>query len=236
MKELSQTQILYIDNDLKSKGLADHKAKNEILDHICCMVEIQMNDGIPFNKAYEKSLDHFNDDGFKNLKSELRKSGQSRSFTSTKIITTGIAACVLMLVLVVEAQDRPNIHPIGSGHEITSDFGMRMEPIQKVKKFHRGIDIRVKEGTVVKATASGTVINAKESDAYGKYVIIIHDNHIRTLYAHLSSFSVKEGQKVSKEQQIGLSGNTGKSTAPHLHYEIIENGNYVNPLDYIKTN
>lgn len=98
-----------------------------------------------------------------------------------------------------------------------------------VTQFHKGIDLAAPIGTQVVSTAKGKVIFAGEKGGYGKCVIISHGNGLSTLYAHLSSYNVRAGEKVKVGQQIALSGNTGRSTGPHLHYEVHRNGTPVNP-------
>jgi len=101
------------------------------------------------------------------------------------------------------------------------------------ENYHPGIDIAVAEGTAVLATASGKVIFAGEDSTYGLTVILEHDSSVTTLYGHNSELLVEVGKDVLVGGRIALSGNTGKSTAPHLHYEIRENDVPVNPLKYI---
>lgn len=115
------------------------------------------------------------------------------------------------------------------GGRISSNFGNRFHPIDKRIKFHAGMDIAAPTGTVVGATADGTVKFAGWRDGYGNLVIIQHADGRESRYGHLSKISVSEGDKVSGGQQIGLVGSTGKSTGPHLHFEIRENGQPVNP-------
>ena len=122
---------------------------------------------------------------------------------------------------------------------ISSPYGYRIHPTIKARQFHRGIDIagspdKAIMGTGVLASDNGTVVIATEKGSYGKYIKIDHENGYVTLYAHLSAISVKQGQKVAKGATIGKVGSTGRSTGPHLHYEIMKNGATVNPLDYVK--
>jgi len=122
---------------------------------------------------------------------------------------------------------------------ITSPFGMRFHPILHVWRMHDGIDIGVPTGTPVKAAASGTVTAAKWLTGYGNVVIISHGQNFSTLYAHLKSFLVKEGEEVEQGQVIAYSDNTGWSTGPHLHFSIYKidpltgHAEAVNPLDYL---
>ncbi|MBO4972927.1 MAG: M23 family metallopeptidase [Clostridia bacterium] len=115
----------------------------------------------------------------------------------------------------------------GDDKYITSYYGGR--EVEGSKNYHKGIDINLRYEKVYAARA-GTVITAKYSNSYGYYIVIDHGNNIQTLYAHLSKLDVKAGQKVSARELIGVSGNTGWSTGPHLHFEIRVNGSHVNPL------
>lgn len=117
---------------------------------------------------------------------------------------------------------------------ITSPFGYRVHPILKKKKLHTGIDIGISSGKGIVAAQEGKVIHAGWYGGYGKVVMIDHGGGIVTLYAHNSSLSVKEGQQVNKGQAIAKAGSTGMSTGPHLHFEVRENGQYVDPLKYLK--
>lgn len=114
-----------------------------------------------------------------------------------------------------------------------SGFGWRMHPIHKVKKFHNGIDFTAPEGTPIQATGDGKVKKVeKRRSGYGYSVTINHGYGYETLYAHMKTILVKKGEKVKKGQKIGTVGNTGSSTAPHLHYEVRLDGRAVNPIDY----
>ncbi|MBN8219926.1 MAG: M23 family metallopeptidase [Spirochaetes bacterium] len=114
------------------------------------------------------------------------------------------------------------IHPVAG--RITSGFGVRKDPFTEKHKFHKGIDIACAIGTKVVASAEGTVVFAGTKKGYGKTVIVEHRNGYRTLYGHLSSIRVKNGDKVAQGQKIALSGMTGRSTGPHLHFEVRRRG------------
>lgn len=113
---------------------------------------------------------------------------------------------------------------------ISSGFGNRFHPIDKKIKFHAGIDIAVPLGTPVSATGQGVVTFAGSRDGYGNMVIIQHPDGRESRYGHLSKILVSQGDTISAGQQIALSGSTGKSTGPHLHFEIREKGEVVNPF------
>jgi murein DD-endopeptidase MepM/ murein hydrolase activator NlpD len=129
----------------------------------------------------------------------------------------------------------PAIQPLSNKDlkRFASGFGMRIDPILKVRKMHTGCDFSAPKGTPVYATGDGVVVTV-ESDAqgYGKQIEINHGFGYVTKYAHLSAFDVRLGQKVKRGQQIGKVGSTGKSVAPHLHYEIIYGGKKVDPVNY----
>jgi murein DD-endopeptidase MepM/ murein hydrolase activator NlpD len=116
---------------------------------------------------------------------------------------------------------------------VSSGFGNRFHPIDKKIKFHAGVDLAVPVGTRVAAAAEGIVKFAGWKGGYGNLVIIEHADGRETRYGHLSKIMVSEGEKVSLGQQIALSGSTGKSTGPHLHFEIRENGQVVDPIKFL---
>ena len=119
---------------------------------------------------------------------------------------------------------------------ITSAFGYRIHPVTKKKKFHRGTDLRAKKGTEVFATADGVVsfVRANNAGDYGRVIKIRHNYGFETVYAHLSKTYVKIGDIIRKNQKIGLSGNSGRSTAPHLHYEVRYGSQILNPYQFLK--
>lgn len=118
-------------------------------------------------------------------------------------------------------------------YRISSHYGHRTDPFYKVTKFHGGIDFSGPVGTGIYATGDGVVSKVeKNKSGYGNNIIIDHGYGYKTRYAHLHSFSVKKGDKVKRGQEIGKMGNTGKSTAPHLHYEVIKNNKAINPINF----
>ncbi len=119
---------------------------------------------------------------------------------------------------------------------LTSGFSWRIDPFTGLREFHQGLDIATQLGNPVVATADGIVIESNSKKDYGNYVIILHNYGYKTIYAHLKKRLVKVGQKVKRGEVIGLVGSTGKSTAPHLHYEVRVHNKPVNPLNYILEN
>ncbi|WP_040236107.1 peptidoglycan DD-metalloendopeptidase family protein, partial [Borrelia crocidurae] len=118
---------------------------------------------------------------------------------------------------------------------ITSGYGYRPDPFTKTISFHNGIDIANVANTPVVATKEGIVVTAGFSvGGYGKYIVIAHNNGFQTLYAHLGSFAVKVGDRVSRGQMIGRMGSTGYSTGNHLHFTIFKDGKTSNPMKYLR--
>jgi murein DD-endopeptidase MepM/ murein hydrolase activator NlpD len=126
----------------------------------------------------------------------------------------------------------PSVCPVPE-LRINSGFGYRRDPFTKARDFHHGLDIGCPRGTQVKATADGVIIATEWVPAYGNVLVIDHGFGYRTIYAHLQSFIAKKYQRVKRGDAIAKSGNTGRSTAPHVHYEVRVNNKTVNPLDYI---
>ena len=125
----------------------------------------------------------------------------------------------------------PAIEPIRGGI-ISDGFGMRFHPILRMMLMHEGIDIEAPVGTPVHVTGNGVVTYVGRRGGYGNVVEVDNGFGYSTLYAHLSHFLVKEGQKVKRGEVIALSGDTGLSTGPHLHYGVMKDGVFVNPADY----
>lgn len=116
---------------------------------------------------------------------------------------------------------------------ITDGFGRRKDPFTGRLAFHRGLDLAARRGTPIKAPADGIVVFAGRNGGLGRTVRISHDFGFTTVYGHLDSISVQPGDQVHRGQELGLMGNSGRSTGPHLHYEVHVEGKAVNPLYYI---
>jgi len=127
----------------------------------------------------------------------------------------------------------PSLKPVNIPYA-SSSFGWRHDPILGKRAFHKGLDFSAAHGEPILATASGIIVAAERGYKYGKYVRVKHGNGLETRYAHASKLLVKVGDLVSKGEVIALVGNTGRSTGPHLHYEIRLNGNPLDPRKYLK--
>lgn len=131
-----------------------------------------------------------------------------------------------------KARELPFSNP-SPASDITSDFGNRLDPFFGRLALHAGIDFRAKIGTRIRSTAPGTVTTAGPTGGYGNMVEIDHGNGVATRYAHLSTVLVRVGDKVTADEVVAKSGNTGRSTGPHLHYEVRLNGEAVNPMRFL---
>ncbi len=128
----------------------------------------------------------------------------------------------------------PSIWPV-LGH-ITDSFGQRLDPFSGEGAFHTGVDVSADYGAPVHATADGVVVNADLHTGYGRVVVVEHGFGLTTWYAHLSSYTVVAGTRVKRGEVIGYTGISGRSTGPHVHYEVRMNNAPVNPWRYMKTN
>ncbi|BDY13386.1 M23 family metallopeptidase [Hydrogenimonas cancrithermarum] len=151
--------------------------------------------------------------------------------TSTRLENVTLSAAQLALLFSIV----PNGDPLPM-EGVTSAFGWRRHPIRKCKEFHAGIDLRAKHGKPVWTTADGVVEYAgyHKRSGYGNLVIVDHGFGFKTYYGHLKKLTVRTGDTVIKGDVIGLSGNTGLSTAPHLHYEIRFLSRPLNPYWFLK--
>lgn len=128
----------------------------------------------------------------------------------------------------------PAIQPVANKNlkQMASGYGNRIDPIYGTVRYHAGMDFSAAVGTDIYATGDGTVEDAGWESGYGNCVVINHGYGYKTRYAHMSRIGVRSGEKVIRGQVIGAVGNTGKSTGPHLHYEVIVKGRTVNPVNY----
>lgn len=255
MSQLDEAQLLDLAAYLKNSLRRYEPLQEELLDHLACMVEEKMAEGLDFHQAKTQALEYF-------TKDEVKKTeGKTLYFVHTKPVIMkifsflGVAFLLGLATLpfsqpeqkmplppppptpvLVEQQinkEPPVEAPLDGPRKITAAYGQRVHPIYKKAMLHRGVDFKAPKGTPILATADGTVEFADEEKRYGLKVVIQHDGEYKSLYAHMSEIKVQAGQQVKKGTVIGLVGSSGLSTAPHLHYEIIKNGKAVNPADYL---
>jgi murein DD-endopeptidase MepM/ murein hydrolase activator NlpD len=181
--------------------------------------------------------------GFEEQYAELLSRNQSSVLKQIQLKTTILTQRMQTQLLSYEelwklAQEKekiqasiPAISPV-KNPTVVSGFGMRYHPIYKILRRHTGVDIIGKKGTPIYATADGVVSSESDGSGYGIAVIINHGRGYQTLYGHLSKKNVRDGQKVKRGKIIGYMGSTGLSVGVHLHYEVIKNGEKVNPIHY----
>ncbi len=150
---------------------------------------------------------------------------QSKSFDETFGLAKGKATMLASI---------PGIQPLsGASSNIGSGYGYRIHPIYKTSIMHTGIDFTSNIGVEIHATGDGVVENVEfDARGYGNHVIISHGYGYETLYGHMSKITVRRGQKIKRGEVIGFVGNTGASTGPHCHYEVIYNGTKINPINF----
>jgi len=189
------------------------------------------------NKAIQRNQQAFAHTFYVNLKKRIHMITQNRS-RKIRLLPYLFIIPVAMMLLQANApqattDNPPVLNPVGSG-KITLDFGECKHPITKKAYNHKGIDLMAPEGTDIIAPASGTVVEAGKKGNWGIRIVLKHDETYQTRYAHLQDVRVKAGDQVKKGQIIGHVGNTGTSTGPHLHYEVVENRTSVDPKLYMK--
>jgi murein DD-endopeptidase MepM/ murein hydrolase activator NlpD len=123
--------------------------------------------------------------------------------------------------------------PLAGAMKVTSPYGERMHPIISEEAFHRGVDLRAQYGSPILAPADGVVLYIGSKTAYGNMVVLLHGGGIATVYGHLWKFAVQPYERVQKGQLLGYTGNTGFSTGPHLHFEVRQDGEPTNPLEWL---
>ncbi|MEQ9302020.1 MAG: M23 family metallopeptidase [Cyclobacteriaceae bacterium] len=235
MIRLSNSETEKILEALSSSVGNSAKVKHELFDHWCCFVEAAMSNGSSFEQAFEQLKVHFDIEEVKAIEENYLAYHPGTPWMTTLQRVGSMAAMLIFLVVAgVDAQKRPDISPVFDQYPISSGFGDRIHPIAKEVQHHNGIDLRVPMNTPIRTTADGTVVKTEtHPNGHGLHIIISHTGGYETLYANLSRASVSVGQTIVKGEIIGESGNSGLSTAPHLHYEIRHNKKPVNPEVYI---
>ena len=232
---LSEQQVLYVQTQLRQNSIKTESVKEEILDHLCCDIEIQMAAGLPFHTACQTTFNRFQEDEMQDIETHFFNLNNHKQLIMKKVSVLAFGLMLLATALWAFQSDPPSRLPLADGYKVTSGFGKRLHPIQKVAKMHKGVDFKAALGTPVYATSDGTILTAKnDATGYGNHVIIQHDEVFQSLYGQMSEIKVEIGQVVKKGDLIGLVGSSGASTGPHLHYEVRKNGEPVDPSPYLK--
>lgn len=153
-------------------------------------------------------------------------------FASWQSLDSGAPTTVSSPIAPIASVSIPSRNPLSAG-STSSGYGLRTHPVLGGTRSHKGIDLAAPTGTPIYATADGTVGKAEWYSSYGMYVQIAHGAQLETRYAHMSRIAVAAGQQVRKGDVIGYVGSTGRSTGPHLHYEVRVAGEAVNPVPYM---
>ena len=233
-----------VDRIIALNELSGENALLHIGDELIVTVpEPELSVVMEVQTTYEEDftkVEYIDNDSWYTTREEVRQEGTAGRHRVTDKVTyeNGIETGRVQIAEEILVESQPKIiergtvtpptyiMPISNGR-FTSGFGMRWG------KLHKGVDWGCPVGTAVKASCAGTVVQSGWSNGYGYCVTLRHADGRQTRYAHLSKTLVSVGQKVSQGEKIALSGNTGRSTGPHLHFEIIINGSQVNPLKYL---
>ena len=244
--------VIFYKNSLKLQHeyLADTnvvKDKSQIEEYLNCMLKhIQV-------AGYSGIINHFYCKTIKKRIVMITKNKTSNKYLAVYLLIIPVVCFMLLAfssskaelvknsefmqdttVIDVTVLNAPSIYPVDSKKiKNISEFGERTNPQTKVKVPHPGMDFAIAEGEDVVSTAGGVVVDAKFDSGRGNYVVIRHDEIYSTSYSHLKSILVQVGEKLKQGQVIGYVGNTGISTGPHLHYEVLRDGKNVNPKDYL---
>ncbi|MFT4535076.1 MAG: murein DD-endopeptidase MepM/ murein hydrolase activator NlpD [Saprospiraceae bacterium] len=226
---------------LNLSGVSSDAIIEELRDHYLTQIEVAISHGTIEQKAIRETYQVIASTNFNAID---QKVSQKRKWILSSLVLG------LMLIFIISHCKKssktitplestalvnvPDGWPINSKTEqITSGFGLRMHPVSKTKRFHKGIDIQAIIGTPVVSTGNGKIKDAGYSSCSGHYILIKHNAQYSTRYAHLSKIDVTYSQSVAKGDTIGFVGNSGISLAPHLHYEVIKNETVVDPMHVI---
>lgn len=236
MSTLNKEQVEFIVNHLQQSNWKYRPLQEELLDHLCCAIERKMDLGIPFAKATASVFDIFSEDEIEKIQQQTILSLNQKKMIMKQISLLVLALMMLTFSSLWSFQQVPSPgNPFSKNFKMTSNFGMRLHPILKKKMFHQGIDYGMPVGTEILATEDGIVKETKvQTTGYGNVVRLEHAESYETTYAQLSEIKVKVGEQVKKGQVIALSGNSGSSTAPHLHFEVKKDGKKIDPISYLK--
>lgn len=243
---LNDTQTQTIINYLAGLSLPAN-TQEELLDHLCCQVEHVLDQGVPFEAAWATTQERWNEDEVQKINSSNQNSLRMFKLMALGLITAVVGLFSLDPATAVPAVDTacdftievpfrldpPSTSPLANATRLTAGYGPAKHPITKLDRFHQGVDFKASSGTPVLAAGAGEVLEAGPKGKYGNCVIIVHDEIYQTLYAHLESINVSTGDYLTAGQTLGTVGSTGVSTGPHLHYEVIKNGERVNPANYL---
>lgn len=234
---LTDAHVEHVVRDLKRRGLLYTPLLDDLVDHVCCLTEARMGEGAAFEEAYAAALRDFGHTrGLRRVQRRTR-AALSPHLTLIKRMaytSAALAASLFFALSFGASAQEPSVLPFAKEHlvRVSADFGQVGKFWRDTGKVHRGVDFVVPEGTPIYATAAGVVEVRDEPESYGLNVIVTHGETYASRYSHLSRFAVEDGQAVRQGDLIGYAGNTGRSTGPHLHYEVLRDGEPVDPSAY----
>lgn len=224
MSFLKETEIEFIYTEIRHKGLTDAELHPEVADHICCMIEEKMNQGLSFEQAYQEALDLFGEQEIKRLQKERKKQySPTRRLHKLLRLEYGTVMGLLLILVIISRNSNAQAHP-----DIVPFQNQQMIYTQTIQQIDHGIKFEVKEGTPVIATASGIV---EQVDDQG--LTLRHHDDLTTSYGHLRGVSLKPGDWVKKGDIIAyVAPNQNTKVKSYLQYEISFQGKKMNPLDF----
>ncbi len=238
---MSTSQLFELNENITEKSIL-HIGQQVVITVPEPELSVLVEEIVEYEEAYNAPVEYIYNDSWYTTKSVVRQEAEAGYHEVTASVYTRNGKEYDREILEEEVIEEPvaKIVEVGtvtpptfivpvSGARVTSNYGYRAWQ----GKVHTGIDYGISTGSTVKASCGGTVIQAGWNGGYGYCITIQHTNGIKTRYAHLSKVLVSVGQKVTQGQKIALSGNTGNSTGPHLHFEIIVNGSYKDPRTYL---
>ncbi|MDG2450263.1 MAG: M23 family metallopeptidase [Saprospiraceae bacterium] len=224
-------------------GVSEGEALEEMVDHYLCDIESQIGQNISPQIAIRKTLQNI---------ARTDYSYQANAKRTNRSLLVAIMGLMLLSFMVykvaIETKDNAPIEfvqniPVLHGWpleeaftQISSKFGIRQHPILMSSVLHKGVDIKAKIGTSVLATGDGVIKETGFTEKAGKYIIVEHNARFSSRFNHLASVDVSVNDRVFKGSMIGKVGNSGMSTAPHLHFEIMDDNQHVDPLTYLMPN
>jgi len=232
---------------IKLTGVSDAHAIEELTDHYLSRIEEEVRLGVNSQKAVRETYQEIANLDTSHFTEEKNRQDK-RGLLLFLLIFIGIAFYLFQYnpepnqsettqeqTAEISAINPPIGSPIlQSKLQISSEFGLRLNPLAQERELHKGIDIRARIGTPVLSTGNGTVKEAGFKPQAGNYIIIQHDGNYLTKYYHLSYISVRSNETVNEGHVIGKVGNSGLSLMPHLHYEVLKNDVPVNPRGIIE--
>ena len=218
-----------IDKRLKTLGIRNYALREELIDHYMTDLEIKLSEGLTEKEAIQHIYQQMEQDQLKKINTSvfMIKYRKKLVYCNTLFI---IVLFAVLFGLTSQAQNTPYKWPVNVvKNDITFKFGKKVAINNNKIMTHHGIDLRVKEGTSVYTPDAALVTEVGFGPKRGHYVILKHSDFI-TRYYHLSKTLVTEGDQIAAGDIIALSGNSGASTGPHLHYEVIKDGKHIDPM------